>query len=200
MDNLGNQGNMGGVENKRSVAGYRYLVAYKLSVPVYDLTTEFVDKYIDRFSRTKDQMVQAARSGMQNILEGNQQQGIKGYIKLSGIARGSLEELLQDYLSFARQNKLELFDRNKCLREIEEISEIWDVINKNKYLPDIPYFPNLPEDRTKAVNLMITLVNQTNYFLDKLIISLKKKHEEKGGLTEELYRKRIEYRKKTQGY
>ncbi len=64
----------------------------------------------------------------------------------------------------------------------------------------MPNFPYLPKDKTKTVNLMITLVNQANYFLDKLIVSLKKKHKEKGGLTEELYQKRIAYRRKTQGY
>jgi len=186
--------------SEKSTAGYKYLVAYKLSVPIYDLTTEFVDRYIDRFSRTRDQMVQAARSGMQNILEGNQQQGMKGYIKLCGIARGSLEELLQDYLSFARQNRIELFNKDRCLREIGEIGKIWDIINRNKFLPDIPNFPYLPNNKIKAVNLMITLINQANYFLDKLIISLKKKHQEKGGLTEELYRKRIEYRRKNSSY
>ncbi|MBU3979331.1 four helix bundle suffix domain-containing protein, partial [Patescibacteria group bacterium] len=61
--------------------------------------------------------------------------------------------------------------------------------------PDSPNFPNLPKDPEKAVNLMITLINQANYLIDKLIISLKEKHMKEGGLTEELYRKRVEYRK-----
>ena len=59
----------------------------------------------------------------------------------------------------------------------------------------MPNFPNIPKDSTKAVNLMITLIKQANYLLDKLIVSLKEKHMREGGLTEELYRKRIEYRK-----
>jgi len=92
--------------NQNKKAGYEYLLAYKLTVPIYDYTVIFCDKYINKFSRTQDQMVQAARSGMQNILEGNKQQGIKGYIKLSGVARGSLEELLRDYQAFLRQKGL----------------------------------------------------------------------------------------------
>jgi len=173
---------------------YKYLVAYKITVPIYDLTVEFCNKYIDRFSRTKDQMIQAARSGMQNILEGCQQQGLKGYIKLSGVSRGSLEELLNDYISYARQNKLEIWDRNKSVREIGEIGEIWKIINGSKILPNLPNFPNLPNNPTQTINLMITLINQANYLIDKLIISLKEKHMKEGGLTEELYNKRRDYR------
>ena len=183
------------MENQdKTGAGYKYLLAYKITVSIYDLTFEFCNKYIDRFSRTKDQMIQAARSGMQNILEGNKQQGMKGHIKLSGIARGSLEELLQDYLSFARQNKIEVWNGERCKREIVEIRKIWEIIKINKILPVQPNFPNLPNDKIKSVNLMITLVNQANYLIDKLIISLKDKHMRQGGLTEELYRKRKEYR------
>jgi four helix bundle suffix protein len=140
-------------------------------------------------------MTQAARSGMQNIVEGNRQQGLSGYIKLSGVARGSLEELLKDYFSLARQKKLEIFAKEKVLGEIGEIREIWKILNASKALPDIPNFPNIPKSPEKAVNLMITLIKQATYLLDKLIISLKEKHMKEGGLTEELYRKRIEYRK-----
>ncbi len=179
-------------QNKKA-AGYEYLLAYKLTVPVYDLTVEFAEKNVSRFSRTGDQMIQAARSGMQNIAEGNQQEGMKGYIKLCGIARGSLEELLNDYLSFARQNKIEIFSKEKAMREMGEIGIIWKIIKNNPTLPNQPDFPNLPDDKTKAVNLMITIINQANYLIDKLIISLKEKHMKEGGLTEELYRKRVDY-------
>lgn len=183
-------------QNQKPKASYEYLLAYKLTVPVYDLTVEFVEKNINRFSRTGDQMIQAARSGMQNIAEGNQQEGLKGYIKLCGVARGSLEELLNDYLSFARQNKIEIFSKERAMREIGEIGIIWEIVKRNPTLPDQPDFPNLPDNKTKAVNLMITLINQANYLIDKLTISLKEKHMKEGGLTEELYRKRVEYRSK----
>jgi restriction system protein len=169
-------------------AGYEYLLAYKITVPIYDYTVEFCNRWIDKRSRTHDQMVQAARSGMQNISEGYVQEGIKGYIKLSGIARGSLEELLKDYTAFARQNKLSIWSKEKS------IGEIWEIIRNNKFLPDIPHFPDLPYPSEKATNMMITLVNQANYLLDKLIPAIKERHRTHGGLTEELYKARKEYR------
>ena len=98
--------------------GYKYLLAYKLTVPIYDYTVVFCDRWISKFSRTTDQMVQAARSGMQNIAEGYSQESLSGYIKLSGVSRGSFEELLNDYLSFARQKKVELWGKERVIKEI----------------------------------------------------------------------------------
>ncbi|QQG41582.1 MAG: four helix bundle protein [Candidatus Woesebacteria bacterium] len=177
-------------------AGYEYLLAYKITVPIYDYTVEFCKKWINYHSRTKDQMEQAARSGMQNILEGSKEESLKSYIKLAGVARASLEELLNDYLSYARQNKIDIWDGYKSKREIREIGLIWEIIKKTPVLPIHPDFPNLPNHPEMAVNLMVTIINQANYLIDKLILSLKEKHMKEGGLTEELYRKRVEYRKK----
>lgn len=121
------------------------MLAYKLSVVIYDLTVEFCDTYLypfsrktktTQFTRTHDQMVQAARSGMQNIAEGNKQKGLKGYIKLSGVARGSLEELLRDYQSFARQKKLQIWDRSKSLspKQPNKSKQSYDYLNSPKQL------------------------------------------------------------------
>lgn len=187
---MGNQGDGG--EKRR--AGYEYLLAYKITVPIYDYTVEFCRRWIDTKSRTTDQMVQAARSGMQNISEGYVQEGMKGYIKLSGIARGSLEELLKDYTAFARQHNLPVWEKARATREIGEIREIWGEIRKHAVLPDHPDFPYFPDSQEKAVNMMITLINQANYLLDRLIPSLKERHKMHGGLTEELYRERKKYR------
>lgn len=185
---------MGDQGDKGKKAGYEYLLAYKLTVPVYDYTMEFVKRWIDPRSRTKDQMEQGARSGMQNISEGNKQQSLSGYIKLAGVARGSLEELLNDYLAFARQNRLEVWEKERAVREIGEIREIWGIIKRTLTLPNNPNFPSLPDEKVKAVNLLITLINQANYLIDKLIISLKEKHMKEGGFSEKLYRSRKEYR------
>ena len=186
---------MNNTTNQPYRAGYEYLLAYKITVPIYDYTVEFISKYVNKFSRTCDQMEQAARSGMQNISEGYKQQGLKGYIKLSGVARGSLEELLKDYLAYARQHKIQIWEKERTIREIREIGVIWEIIRKNPTLPDSPDFPYLPNRPDLAVNLLITLIHQANYLIDKLIFSLKEKHMKEGGLTEELYKKRIEYRK-----
>lgn len=175
-------------------AGYEYLLAYKITVPIYDYTVEFCKRWISFKSRTKDQMEQAARSGMQNIPEGNKQQSLAGYIKLAGVSRGSLEELLKDCLAFARQNKLKVWDKERAIREIREISMIWGILKQTPYLPDNPNFPDLPLDQEKAVNLLITLINQANYLIDKLISSLKEKHMKEGGLQEKLYQARKKFR------
>ncbi len=88
--------------------GYRKLKSFQIAQLVYDVTVRFCDRYVDRFSRTRDQMVQAARSGVQNIAEGSQASGTskKTELKLTNVARASLEELRLDYEDFLRQRRL----------------------------------------------------------------------------------------------
>lgn len=89
-------------------------MSFRIAQLVYDLTVRFAEKYIDRFSRTKDQMVQAARSGVQNIAEGSQASATskKTELKLTNVARASLEELKLDYEDFLRQKRLELWGKD----------------------------------------------------------------------------------------
>lgn len=177
-----------------SKAGYEYLLAYKITVPIYDYAVQFANKWIDKRSRTHDQWVQAARSGTQNIAEGYKQESLAGYIKLSGVARGSLEELLKDCLAFCRQNRLTVWPAEKSKREIREIAEIWEILRATPNLPDNPDFPSLPNHPEIVVNLLITLLNQANLLIDRLVDSLKEKHKREGGFNEKLYRARIRYR------
>ncbi len=179
---------------ERSKAGYEYLLAYKLTVPIYDYTVVFCERWIPKNSRTTDQMVQAARSGMQNIAEGYSQESLAGYIKLSGVSHGSLEELLKDYYSFARQRKVSIWSKERVVRELGELGEVWELLRKTKTLPDSPQFPELPKDPEKAANLMITLIHQASYLIDKLIVSLKEKHQKEGGFSEKLLQSRLAYR------
>ncbi|MDD2605084.1 MAG: four helix bundle suffix domain-containing protein [Desulfobacterales bacterium] len=99
--------------------GYRKLKSFQVAQLVYDVTVRFCDKYIDRFSRTKDQMVQAARSGVQNIAEGSQASATskKTELKLTQVARASLEELKLDYEDFLRQRGLAQWERENPLRQ-----------------------------------------------------------------------------------
>lgn len=110
---------------KKYHAGYEYLLAYKITIPIYDYTVIFCKRcrHLLSSARTYDQMVQAARSGTQNIAEGNQQASLEGYIKLTGVNRGSLEELLKDFLAFARQNNIEIWDKEKVEREVRELGD-----------------------------------------------------------------------------
>lgn len=179
-------------------AGYEYLLAYKITIPIYDYTVEFCRRYRHLLSstRTHDQMVQAARSGSQNIAEGNQQASLEGYIKLTGVNKGSLEELLKDYLAFARQNQICIWDKEETVRKVRELGELWEIFKRTPTLPNFPNFPNLPKDLVQAVNLLITLINQSLYLQKRLQQSLEKKFIEKGGFRENLFKQRLAYMKK----
>jgi four helix bundle protein len=93
--------------------GYRNLKSFQVAQLVFDLTVRFCERYVSKFSRTTDQMVQAARSGVQNIAEGSQASGTskKTELKLTNVARASLEELKLDYEDFLRQRSLSLWER-----------------------------------------------------------------------------------------
>jgi four helix bundle suffix protein len=99
--------------------GYRKLKSFQVARLIYDLTVRFCDRYIGKRSRTQDQMVQAARSGVQNIAEGSQASGTskKTELKLTNVARGSLEELRLDYEDFLRQRGLPIWDRDDPRRQ-----------------------------------------------------------------------------------
>lgn len=193
---------MGAMGKKK--AGYEYLLAYKITIPIYDYTVVFCKRCqspnFPNFPnlsspRTYDQMVQAARSGMTNIPEGNQQASLEGYIKLTGVSSASLEELLKDYLTFARQNKVPLWGKEEVVGKVREVGEVWETLKRNSTLPDSPNFPDLPNDPTKAVNLMITLTNQAIYLQKKLKASLEEKFVREGGFRENLFKKRRDYLK-----
>ena len=170
--------------------GYKNLMSYKNSVIVHDLTVIFCDKYIDKFSRTKDQMIQAARSGKQNIVEGSMASGTskETEIKLVGVARASQEELLVDYQDFLRQRRLNLWDKNDS--RVMSFRKMTYVANRT-YLTYEAYL-NDPET---AANAMICLIHQTNYLLDQQLRALERDFVKSGGLRERLYKARQNYRK-----
>ena len=99
--------------------GYRKLKSFQVAQVIYDVTVRFCDRYINKRSRTHDQMVQAARSGVQNIAEGSQASGTskKTELKLTNVARASLEELVLDYEDFLRQRGLPVWEKNDPRRQ-----------------------------------------------------------------------------------
>lgn len=165
--------------------GYRNLLSYQTATIIYDFTVEFSKKYIDYKSRTIDQMVQAARSGKQNIAEGSTVSGTskKTEIKLIQVARGSQEELLQDYEDFLRQHHLVLWTKNDsrvgALRAL--------AYKSNRSYMTYSTYMETPE---LAANCAICLIHQTNYLLDQQIRALEKEFLENGGFTERLYNAR----------
>lgn len=169
---------------------YRDLKSYQQSTIIYDFTVEFCDRYIDKKSRTHDQMVQAARSGKQNIAEGSTQRTSKRFeIKLVGVARASLEELLEDYLDFLRQHSLPIWDKNSA--KAQQVRALAYTTYRS-YKTYKTYLAK-PEE---AANAMVCLISQTTYLLDRQITVLEKEFAKKGGWTEGLRKKRIEERKK----
>lgn len=175
--------------NKKTHGGYRNLKSYQTTTIIYDLTAVFVEKYIDKYSRTKDQMIQAARSGRQNIAEGSQASGTskKTEIKLVGVARASLEELLIDYEDFLRQRGLKLWEKQSGqARAIRELAY-------KSYRTNETYKTYLTSAEDFA-NCLICLIHQANYLLDRQLQALEKAFIELGGYSENLFKKRLENR------
>jgi restriction system protein len=176
-----------------SHGGYRKLKSFQQAELVYDATVKFCDRFVDRRSRTHDQMVQAARSGRQNIAEGSQASGTskKMELKLVGVARASLEELLLDYQDLLRQRDLALWDKDHPkAREIRRLAYAED----RSYRTYRTYIEDAPAEVT--ANAVICLIHQTNYLLDQQLRQLERAFLKEGGFTERLYRARSESRRK----
>ncbi len=172
--------------------GYRELQSYQMAEIVYDATIVFCNRFIDRRSRTHDQMVQAARSGKQNIAEGSMASGTskKTELKLIGVARASLEELLLDFQDFLRQKGLLLWAKD--YPKAKEIRNL--CYQKNRaYTTYKTYLEASPPE--VAANTLICLIHQTNYLLDQQLRALEKEFLKDGGFTERLYRTRSQMRK-----
>ena len=167
--------------------GYKSLPFYIQTEIIYDFTVEFCKQYIDYKSRTKDQMEQAARSGKQNIAEGYLQKSVEGKLKLLGISRGSLEELLNDYQDFLRQSSLGVWDmRSSKAQAVRRL-----VYNRYNNYKNYKIYVSQPE---MAANTMVCLINQTNQLLDQKLRWLQDKFVKEGGFRENLLKKRLEYR------
>ena len=164
--------------------GFRDLRSYQMAEIVYDATVAFCDRWISRRSRTHDQMVQAARSGKQNIAEGSMASGTskKFELKLVGVARASLEELLLDYQDFLRHRKLPLWQKNHSMAQ--KIRMLAYASNRS-YKTYRTYIEGASPE--VAANTLICLVHQTNYLLDQQLRQLEKQFLEQGGFTEKLY-------------
>ena len=172
--------------------GYRELKSYQNAEVVYDATVRFCDRFVDRRSRTHDQMVQAARSGKQNIAEGSMASGTskKTELKLVNVARASLEELLLDYEDFLRQRKLGLWGKDHPTAQA--VRKLAYAENRS-YTTYRPYIEESPPE--VAANTLVCLINQTNYLLDQQLRQLEQQFLHEGGFTEKLYRTRIQARK-----
>ena len=204
--------------------GYRKLKSFQVAQLVYDITVRFCGRYIDRFSRTKDQMVQAARSGVQNIAEGSQASATskKTELKLTQVARASLEELKLDYEDFLRQRGLPQWERENPLRQAlidrrcrtadDVAAWIVEAVKKSgqsgfagqsgqaerkpafstRSTASTPSTKLYPEYSANAALVLLTVACS---LLDRQVERLARDFENEGGFTERLYRIRSEKRR-----
>ena len=185
--------------------GYQKLLSYQKAEIVYDATVSFCDRFIDRRSRTHDQMIQAARSGKQNIVEGSMASdtSTETEIKLTNVARASLEELLADYRDFLQARKLLIWDKDDpkalAVRKLGYGTEG----TRGTHRTHGPYGTHATSasyieqsDPETAANAIICLIHQANYLLDQQLRALEAAFVKEGGLRERMTRARLEQRKK----
>ncbi len=191
--------------------GYRHLKGFQVAQVVYDVTVRFCARYVDSKSRTRDQMVQAARSCVQNIAEGSQASATskKMELKLTNVARASLEELRLDYEDFLRQRRLPLWPREDPRRAelirrrpaTADAVAAWarDMRKRGQYGPCGP--PSTPSTVSImstyseiSANGALALIAVASSLLSRQLASLERSFVEEGGFTERLYRVRKQHR------
>ncbi|MBI2425660.1 MAG: four helix bundle protein [Candidatus Hydrogenedentes bacterium] len=173
--------------------GYASLLSYQKAEIVFDATVYFGDRFVDKRDRTRDQMIQAARSGKQNIIEGSQASGTSKEmeIKLTNVARASLEELLADYRDFLRGRKLEEWTRDHPYTERLRQLNRQPGANYETFRKGIEH-----PDPAICANVIIGLIKVTTYLLDQQLRKLERDFLEQGGLRERMTRARLNARNK----
>lgn len=168
--------------------GFQQLLSYQKALVVYDATLRFCDRFVDKRSRTHDQMVQAARSGKQNILEGSEASGTskETEIKLTGVAKASLKELLEDYRDFMRNRSIEEWAPThpyaQRLRRLNRTPGAnYETFRKGVEHPD----PAI------CANVIAGLIKVTTYLLDQQLRRLEQDFLQEGGLRERMTRARL---------
>lgn len=189
--------------------GYKKLITYKLGILIYDATVAFCNQYFNIKNRTHDQMVQAARSGVANIVEGSQVSGTnkKIELKLVDIARGSQSELLFDYERFLEQRELPVWDsesapakfvretRPKTLQQLRRL--MVKLVSELSYQSELSDKHDIKQE--VAANTMICLIHQELFLLNRQIARLGGDFEKNGGFTERMYRTRLQKRNTDSG-
>jgi len=171
--------------------GYKRLLSFEKARIVYDATVVFCERFVRPGDRTRDQMIQAARSGKQNILEGSQASGTskEGEIKLVGVARASLEELLEDYHDFLRTRSAPVWEKD-C-REALFVRKLGRQRNTS-YETYRSYIETRPPE--VVANIILCVIHQANYLLDQQLRQLEQAFLQEGGLRERMTRARLSER------
>lgn len=175
----------------QKTGNYRALHAYRKAEVLYDYTFRFCEKFLATGDRTRDQMIQAARSGKQNIAEGSKASvtSTETEIKLMNVARASLEELLLDYQDFLRVRDFPQWEKDS--KEALYARKLGSQPDES-FETYRPFMDTRPPE--VLANIAICLIHQTNYLLDQLVRRLEKDFVEKGGLRERMTRARLNHR------
>jgi len=194
----------------QSYGGYRKLRSFQTARLIYDGTLIFCRRFIDRRSRTYDQMVQAARSAVQNIAEGSMASATskKMELKLTGVARASLEELRLDYEDFLRQRGLPIWHKDSPqalavrrkyqtinLSDLSDMSDMSDLSDLSDLSDRRDPYNIRTASAEEAANTLLCLIHQASYLLKRQLERLEQQFLEEGGFTERLYRQRKAFRK-----
>jgi four helix bundle suffix protein len=194
----------------RPSGGYRELRSFQVTTIIYDATVSFCERFIDKRSRTHDQMVQAARSGRQNIAEGSRAGAASSKTEtlLTNVARSSLDELLLDYEDYLRQHKLKQWDKDappalevRALGRKTDPSHLTDpsdIGNQTRWALYAPWLEH--KDPAIVANTQICLIHQANYLLDQQLIALEQSFIKDGGYTEQLAAARLAERKRMRNH
>ncbi len=169
---------------------YRKLVVYQKAESIYDITYHFAHTFLEKGDRTVDQMIQAARSGKQNIAEGSQAATTsrETEIKLYNVAKASLHELLVDYEDFLRVRGMEAWEKDSPKASLTR--------TVCRAHPESAFYRERIKARSAetAANIAMILIHQTDYLLMRLIESAKQRFLKEGGIREQMTRARIKYR------
>lgn len=177
----------------RPSGGYRKLRSFQAATVIYDATVSFCNRFMDHRSRTVDQMIQAARSGRQNIAEGSRASAASSQteLRLVNVARASLDELLLDFEDFLRQHGLPQWakddPRAQAVRSVGRKNQT----DAKAYSPWLTHL-----DPAVVANAIICLIHQTNYLLDRQVAGLERQFIQEGGYSERLAAARIAERQK----
>ena len=170
---------------------YQTLLSYQKAEVIYDLTFRFAHKYLGKGDRTVDQMIQSARSGKQNILEGSKAAltSKETELKLTSVGRASLEELLADYRDYLRVRDHAIWDKDS-----KEALFVRRLGRKTPHTFEL--YREFLETRPPEViaNISICLIHQTNYLLDQQLRALEKDFLNQGGLRERMFKARLAHR------
>jgi len=177
--------------------GYRKLRSFQTAQIIYDATIIFCDRFVEKSSRTRDQMIQAARSGVQNIAEGSMASATskKTELKLTSVARASLEELLLDYEDFLRQRKLRIWTKDSSEALAVRGRYLSDESDGSDRSDRSDFYSIRTAGAEAAANTLICLINQASFLLGRQIRKLEQSFLNDGGFSERLYQTRSQARR-----